>query len=91
MCGVAAGPTGRRSHSSGAAVADGDRLAVNNDGNFPLAARQFQHGGKIFRVGFDVNIIVVSVGLPGPARVGSTGFPIDDDLIRHGMPPRWGY
>lgn len=79
------------SHASAAAVADGHRAPVDDDGNIAPAAAVPEHLVEKGGVPDDVPVVhrpsFRREGLTGLVGVGSAGFSVDDDRFCHGALP----
>ena len=75
-------------HASGSAVADGDFVAFNDDGDAPLTSRILQHLLKILRVLLRIAVVnlvaLFGVVLTGRLSVRSASLAVNDhDLLSH--------
>jgi hypothetical protein len=77
-------PTAEQSDVSRPAISDGNRSPLDDNGDGSPAAAEFQHLLELRGVFFHINVLSPrTIGRPGPVRVGSAGFPVDDDLLCH--------
>ena len=74
-----------------AAETDGDLAALDDDRHLAPAVGEFEHGVELSGVGEHVDVIdrfaVLLQGLTGRGGEGSCVFSVDQDLVRHGLPP----
>lgn len=70
-------------NTSGAAVTDGHLISLDDDRHLTGAVAPLQHSFHVLTILFDIDVVMLLVGRPGPIGIRSARLPVYDQLLSH--------